>query len=97
MAIAADVNARPRPVFGLGHQPGAPGVPFHVPNQPQEMAVGFYQQRLVTTLINMAVPHRLTFRVITLGVSHGDAPEERSQIAVRSRVKDQIQWFGIRQ
>ena len=38
----------------------------------------------------MAVPQRLTFRVITLGVSHGDASEELGQIAVRSRVKDQM-------
>ena len=89
-SVKANVDAGVRPLLRLPHQAGALRISFHIPHQRQEMAVRFHQQRFVPALINVAIPHRLGFGVITLRVGHGDALQELRQIAVRSRVEDQM-------
>lgn len=51
ISVKACVRARPGPVLGLLHQPGALGVPLHVANQGQERRTGIDGQGLITALI----------------------------------------------
>jgi len=53
-------------------QGGALGVSFHLANQRQKMAAGFYRQRLIAPLVNVPKPNGPRFRVRTLRVRQGD-------------------------
>ena len=56
------------------------------------MLVGFYQQRLIPALVNVAASHRPRFRVITLRVRQGEALHKLRQMAVRARNEVESNW-----
>ncbi len=85
--VQAGVNAGPWPFLRPFDQARSLGVSFHVANQPQEMAVLFDGERLISALVNMAVSDGPGFGVITLRVGQGDPLQEFRQVAVGARIK----------
>lgn len=83
-------EARPPPRFRARHQPGAHGIPFHVPAHLEEMRIGLDRKGLVPTLVDMPGTRRLMGSVPPLRVCHGQPAHEGDQHTIRGRIEDEV-------